>query len=221
VDVDKLPPPPPDAGIIRSDSLAAIKKLGGKSPDYLPYFEQTEPRTGQEAIERTLVMLGMLHIHFRAPIPVIAKWVSDNRLETALSAREKAILTETQTLTEQQNIDLYWYIEALWTLAWAGSLVRDLPLEEPVGDALMYLLPDIRKNEGRDLLENKFRLRASREIYSQLDLYYLAHWYARDGRLRGYPTSPFNLDVIMERRKTLQWLNDRSYPDWDGVSLDT
>lgn len=54
-----------------------------------------------------------------------------------------------------------------------------------------------------------------------LDLYFRAHWYARDGQLNGYPTAPFDLDIIMERRKTLEWLVDRSIEDWDDTPQDT
>jgi hypothetical protein len=42
-----------------------------------------------------------------------------------------------------------------------------------------------------------------------------AHWYARDGQLNGYATGIFSLDVIMERRKALEWISDRTIEDWD------
>jgi hypothetical protein len=54
-----------------------------------------------------------------------------------------------------------------------------------------------------------------------LDLYYRAHWYARDGLLNGYATEPFNLDVIMERRRALEWISDRNLADWEDAPEDT
>ena len=66
-----------------------------------------------------------------------------------------------------------------------------------------------------------FRLRPDESLLPMLDLYYRSHWYARDGRLNGYATEPFNLDVIMERRKALEWASDSTIEDWDDTPEDT
>jgi len=50
-----------------------------------------------------------------------------------------------------------------------------------------------------------------------LDLYYRAHWYAREGSLKGFSTGVFNLDIIVERRKALEWISDSKIEDWDDV----
>jgi hypothetical protein len=53
-----------------------------------------------------------------------------------------------------------------------------------------------------------------------LDLYFRLHWWTRDGQLNGYETGDVRLDIIMERRKALEWVLDDSC-DWDNVELST
>ena len=48
---------------------------------------------------------------------------------------------------EQEKVDLSWYLESLWTLVWAGGLIPDLPIPEPVGDGLASLLPNLQAGE--------------------------------------------------------------------------
>jgi len=167
-------------------------------------------------------MNAMVQIHFGAPVKVVNDWVDRNALRTALSSREQHILTKRDDeVSEQEAADLFWYIEALWALVWVGSLISDIPLDKPVGEELASFLPNLKVNETPDRLRNTFRLRAPSEIYRKLDLHYLAHWYARDGNLRNYDTSPFVLDVIMERRKALEWVMDAEIPDWDSTPEST
>jgi hypothetical protein len=53
-----------------------------------------------------------------------------------------------------------------------------------------------------------------------LDLYYRLHWWVRDAQLNRYPSDPVSIDIIMERRKSLEWLLD-SASDWDHIELST
>ena len=219
-DEDDYPPPPPDADLIRRESAAAIKRLGGTFPANLPYIEYFEPRTQSEAFDRMLAMYGMWHIPNGTPVADIQKWVSKNGVAHALSRREQRILSHSGSEPEKKDlISLSWYIEALWAFAWAGSMIPNLPIEAPVGDRFHALIESVGKSGSG--LESAFHLRDRREIYCSLDLYYLAHWYARDGRLNKYETGPFEAGIIIERRKTLEWLNNRTINDWDEISLDT
>jgi hypothetical protein len=100
-------------------------------------------------------------------------------------------------------------------------MIPELPVSEPVGDILASLLPDLQINEGPAKFLREFRLRPVPELYSMLDLYYRAHWYAVDGHLHGYDTGDFNLDIIMERRKALEWISDPTVEDWDDTEQST
>ncbi|HEX7315713.1 MAG TPA: DUF4272 domain-containing protein [Pyrinomonadaceae bacterium] len=205
---------------VKAESERIILALGGRICDWLPHLDRTEPRASSEVAERALVLHAMLQIYFGAPADVIAAWIRANQLESSLSRHERALLTN-ESLTKQERIDLYWYIEALWAMAWAGQLTEDLAIDQPVGGILASLLPNLQVNEDGSGFRRRFSLRPFEEIYRMLDLHYRAHWYARDGQLNNYSTEPFNLDVIMERRRTLEWISDRKLADWEDTPEST
>ena len=90
----------------------------------------------------------MVQVAFNAPKEVIRTWLGQNGLSSALSCRERGILADDGDLKEQERTGLYWYIEALWALAWVGSFIPRLSPTAPVGSNLAALLPDIRVNES-------------------------------------------------------------------------
>jgi hypothetical protein len=207
---------------VKVESERIIQALGGRICDWLPWLDRTDPRESAEVADRALVLHAMLQIYFGAPTELIRAWIVGNRLEAALSRRDRSVLaTRSDKLTDQEKTHLFWYIEALWAMTWAGQFIAELAIDEPVGDNLASLLPNLRVNEDASRFRNGFALRPFEEIYGMLDLYYRAHWYARDGHLNAYPTEPFNLDVIMERRRALEWIADQNLPDWDDAPDDT
>jgi hypothetical protein len=138
------------------------------------------------------------------------------------SANEAGILEkERAELSEQELIDLRWYLEALWAFVWAGGFIEAMPIDEPVGDQLASFLPNLQTNESGEHFAQNFELWTFEELFTQLDLYFRAHWYAFDGHLNGYDTTPFSLSPIMERRKSLEWTCDSSIVDWGEIPLDT
>lgn len=201
---------------VKAESERIILALGGRICGWLPYLDRTEPRASSEVAERALVLHAMLQIHFGAPIDVIASWIRANQLGPSLSRHERSLLTN-ESLTEQETINLYWYIEALWAMVWAGQLTEDLAIDQHVVGNLATLLPNLQVNEDDSGFRRRFLLRPFEEIHSMLDLYYRAHWYARDGQLNNYSTEPFNLDVIMERRRALEWISDCKLADWEDT----
>ncbi len=207
---------------VKAESERIIRALGGDVLDGLPWLDRTHPREAREVADRALVMNALLQIYFGAPTNVIDAWITSNDLRASLSRRESQILRKSNAeLSEQEQTDLYWYLESLWTLAWAGRLIPDIPIPEPVGDSLASLLPDLQVGETGERFRSGFILRPFDEIYQMLDLYYRAHWYTRDGQLRGYDTGVFNIDLVMERRKALEWICNRQVADWDEAPLHT
>lgn len=165
-------------------------------------------------------MNALINIAFNAPVHVMADWIQRHGVDWALSPTEKEILRQTQdSLAEQDRINLHWYLESLWALMWAGSLVHALPFDEHVPDSMVTLVPNLQKNEDGSRF-GAFTMRSHDEIFRTLDLYFRLHWYARNGALTGTPTPPVNLSVVVERRKALEWLLDLEH-DWDHVNLDT
>jgi hypothetical protein len=167
-------------------------------------------------------MHAVLQLAFGAPKAVIGRWLRENGLLSALSNREQGILASPDAeLDSQTKTDLYWYIEAVWALVWVGSLIPELEVTKCVGGNLASLLPDLRTGASASGFRSRFALRSLPEVFRALDLYYRAHWYARDGQLHGYPTTPFDLHIIIERRKALEWVCDASINDWDETPDDT
>ncbi|MCU0486762.1 MAG: DUF4272 domain-containing protein [Anaerolineales bacterium] len=207
---------------VKAESERTIKALGGRVCDWLPAHERGEMRSAAEVADRALTLHAMIEIAFGAPTEVIAAWIRENNLEASLSRQERALLARRrELLSEEELSSLGWSMEALWALVWAGGLIEALCIERPVGDILASLLPDIHINEDASSFRSRFALRPAEQIHAMLDLYYRAHWYARDGRLKGYPTGAFDLDRIMERRRALEWLSDRSLEDWADTPEDT
>ncbi|MEZ4442665.1 MAG: DUF4272 domain-containing protein [Polyangiaceae bacterium] len=143
------------------------------------------------------------------------------RPRDALSPSEKALLAKTNDeLTERDEITIYWFIEALWSFMWAGSLISAMPFDESVGDGMAALCPNLERGEGPEKFSQHMRLRPSDELFAELDLYFRLHWWTRDANLNGYDTGSVKLSVIMERRKALEWILDPTC-DWDHVPDNT
>ena len=207
---------------VKAESERMIKALGGRVCDWLPALERGEMRSATEVAERALALHAMIEIAFGAPTEVIAAWIRDNELDAALSRQERGILARRrEQLSEEELSNLGWSMEALWALVWAGGLIDALRVDRPVGDNLAALLPNIQRSEDASSFRRRFALRPAEEIHAMLDLYYRAHWYVRDGQLKGYPTGAFSLDRIMERRRALEWISDRTLADWADTPEDT
>jgi uncharacterized protein DUF4272 len=207
---------------IRTESETVIRKLGGEVCEWLPWLDRATLRPSSEVADRALILNAVIQIHFGAPAAVVAAWIDENGLTHGLSERERSILAESEDELDAQDItDLYWCIEALWALVWCGSLIEDLPVDQAVASSLASLVPNLQANEPAEAFRARFSLRPFGEIYRMLDLYYRAHWYAREGQLRRFETGKFVLDVIMERRKALEWVSDATIEDWDDTPQDT
>lgn len=210
-----------DPQAVKKESETIILRAGGQICDWLPIIESKSTRPSEEIIGRALILNAMLNIHFNAPVRVIDDWVSRNNLSQHLTAREKELLSrDNDDLTEQETTDLYWYIEALWSLMWVGSLTKDMPFDQPVEDSMASLVPNLQANEDGSKFSQEMRIRTPDEIFKMLDLYFRLHWYARNGKINGDSTDPINLDIVMERRKSLEWVMSPG-TNWDSVVLNT
>jgi Domain of unknown function (DUF4272) len=110
-----------DPNALKTESEAQILAFGGRICAWLPLIDSVQLRPIDQIIGRSLVMNALLNIYFEAPVSVIKDWLEAHHLVPYLSDSEKTILElENAQLTEQQLIDLYWYIEALWALLWVG-----------------------------------------------------------------------------------------------------
>ena len=119
-----------DPNAVKRESEAIIRRAGGEICDWLPVLDRGAPtRDVGAVVRRALILNAMLQIGFQAPIAVIKDWINRNGLADDLSESEREILEkDNEDLTEQERTNLYWYIEALWAMVWAGQLIPDLDL---------------------------------------------------------------------------------------------
>jgi hypothetical protein len=203
----------------RERSNKIVMDAGGGTCGALPLLGlEGKTRSLKELIGRASVMSGMLRLHFEVPFPVIRDWIDSNDLSAYLSDREKGILSR-EVLSEQESIDLNWYIESLWALMWAGGLVEELPFDECADDRMAGMCPN-PLSEDTSKFSKTMKVRGREEIRDMLDLYYCLHWYTEDRRINEEDAEGFDADIIMERRKALEWVFDKKL-DWDDVPMDT
>jgi hypothetical protein len=192
-----------------------IRGQGGMICDWLPHIEETTIRPKDEIVSRSLILLAMLQISFGAPIPFIRDWIARQGIDARLSEQERAILRKSNDeLTEQEKINLFWYLECLWAFMWAGSMADDLQLKEHAPDHMSSLSPDLQKNEDGSKFTTKMAVRNYEELYVMRDLYFRAHWHTEECRLKNLDAKGFDGEIIMERRRALEWIMD---PDEDGI----
>jgi hypothetical protein len=214
--------PPIDHQVVKRDSEAIILRHGGQICDWLPCLDpRRRPRDVKAIARRALVLNAMLQISLEAPVEIVRKWIADNYLDSDLATSERILLQKNNgQLTRQEQINLYWNLEALWALAWAGGLVDNLPFNQRVGDNLASLCPNLRRNEDGSKLLDRMRLRPHDQLFRMLDLYYRLHWWTRNAELTGRSTGDVSHDIIMERRKALEWVMNAD-EDWDHVEMGT
>lgn len=206
---------------IKATNERIITDAGGKICDWLPHLEERTPRDRSDIVGRSLVLNAMLQIAFEAPTHVIRTWIEEHSLSQHLSPTERELLSkDNEELTQQEKTDLYWYIEALWALMWVGSLIDELDFEQPIQDYMANLCPKLQDNEDGSKFDDTMQIRPYADLFQMLDLHFRLHWWTRDGNLRGYETGNVSLDIIMERRKALEWALDKS-SHWDNIELNT
>lgn len=117
--------------------------------------------------------------------------------------------------------DIGWSYEAIYSLLWAVDLISNKELINASKicntDRAMSILGMITTKGYEDI--PKFR--SLDEILDMLDLYYCYHWACVEKKIRPDTNiGKLNPDVVVERRKGLEWLIS-NVVDWNDISLDT
>ena len=206
---------------IKAKNTKALQSMGIDVIDHLPYLDDPDFRDSKEVAKRMMILLALFQLHLGAPTEIIKNWIEKNGLQNYLTEEEKKFLKSNfKELPEQDKIDIYWYIEAIWAFAWIGGLHNNLTFNSEVEDTLAAMLPDIKANDSADQFINNFKIRNSLEVFEMLDRFYRAHWFSRNNSLTGKVSDKADLDLIIERRKALEYVCYQEYV-WDDISLDT
>ncbi|MEZ9495842.1 DUF4272 domain-containing protein [Vibrio splendidus] len=108
----------------------------------------------------------------------------------------------------------------MWALAWVGGKHDNLTLNTGVESSLAGMLPNFHEEEPAKNFIDSFSSRKQADIFEKLDMFYRAHWFARNNELSGKDSSLVDLSIIMERRKAFEWVSD-NHEQWDDISLST
>lgn len=122
--------------------------------------------------------------------------------------------------TEQQKIDANWRYEDLHVMLWALGFIDELSYPDKVCNVAtdVKIIHDLTEDEFRE----KAKLRSKKEILDQADLILRLHWACVSARLKKQPASgTLNVDVVVERHHSLNWLINYMNQAWDDVTTDT
>ncbi|QYF93624.1 DUF4272 domain-containing protein [Massilia sp. PAMC28688] len=211
-----------DPDNVKRSSEVIIRQMGGEVLDHLPTIgtEEISLRPCAEIAERALILHVLVALSFGMPREMGRDWLSKHGLTAQLSREERTTLEGKGPVDEADRNYLRWNIEYLYTSLWAGSLVASLDPVQDIPDTLASTLPDLKTCESPDRFLTQFALRPLPDLYAQLDLFYRAHWYAKNCSLTGRDVGDFHPGVVETRRKMLEWLMN-SESDWDNVELST
>ncbi|MGE3320562.1 MAG: DUF4272 domain-containing protein [Candidatus Berkiella sp.] len=208
-----------DPKAIKQQSEKTILDFGGEILEWLPVLDISTPKTIDDIIKRASTINAMIQLHFGAPKYIIADWICENVGEDALTEIEYSILaSKNEGLSDDENNYLYWEMESLWALVWAGELVDSISFKHEVGQELAGLSPNLQLNEGIEKYTNNMRLRPYWELFSALDLYYRLHWWQNNDYSQQKEMDLSFLCMVMARRKALEWIMDDRV-DWDYVDM--
>lgn len=214
---------------IRKQNLNFLNSIEVKIEVELPLIELKNGIRSKIDIENRI---NLLHIFYTISLEGVKsirffkKYIQKEGWEKYLIRQEQHTL-KSQKLTKQDKINYSWYKESLYALLWCSGIVGNKRLENfseiDISDFYHLIPPEKPFHE----YTQSVAVRDYSDIYTELDLYFLLHWYVKNQINKGkkifkifQKEEKFNESVIIERRRALEWVLDNSTP-WDEISLDT
>jgi hypothetical protein len=213
--------PPTPAEARKKRSIAVLKQRGVPFIEHLPMLEDESQVTLQtvEAIFRRARARTVYFMRGQFAMDGVAIGEFRDRMHELDAwddlTPEERLVTDAAELTQQNIIDSSWALESVAALTWVMGLSPAMAWPTGLCDA-SEIIACIRATKTHAGL----KLRAVGEILDEADLHYRLHWACRDAMLRG-KAEPAGLSdsVIVERRKTLEWV--LADEPWDDVDLST
>ena len=211
---------------IRTQSLAEINVLGYRGNPNLPLLDDDMKLTRTE--DDIANRINMLHLVYTTSIEgeksvsFFYEMSKNNNWTHYLTPSELAYLKAGKQ-SKEQKANYSWNKEAIFALLWAVKLVKDLRdlKQMKMGDVYSLIPPEASEEKFRKSL----KLRNEKDLLKELDFFYLLHWTLKHepqpNKLLSFFTNkiPIEIDVVMERRRALEWLFSKE--DWDDVAMDT
>ncbi len=202
---------------LKSENTKYLASLGIEIPDHLPVVEdldQVTPRSAKDIASRLSAIAYVIGLGFGADSKELSNYLAEYNLMPFVSGYEKRLL-ESDSIQEQDEINMTWLSEAAQSLAWCLGLVG-LDHFKHCDDDLAEKIP-FKVDPGEFITNSS--LRPVAEIQQQVDLLYRLHWYAKNCRLTGIECE-LSESIISERRKAIDWAYGVE-EDWDEVPADT
>lgn len=212
----------------KAKSDEKLKALGIAINDYLPLTEPADTvnlKDKDAVCDRAIAALFSIQLaldtangQYEDSYEVFSGLMEKCGVTDCLNPAEKRVYDNTASQQDISNI--VWEYECYWSLAWALGLVSQEELEDADDicncEKAVHLVSD-----DIDNFREKCSLRSKEEILDELDFFYRLHWACVQNRIKpDTPIAGMNEEVVMERRRALEWLvSDEE--DWYGVSLDT
>lgn len=212
---------------------ATLKKLGFWNIDHckgLPLIEDYKLCKSEDQICKRFIasifssMLACDYLQDRDFYKTDGKKITEQAivefgLKNYLFPDEKKVLVECD---EHVAVNVSWTVECSYSLAWVLGLVTTEEMETPgEPEGAHGLFQFIQPFHNFEVFKASCNLRQPSEIMDMLDLYYNYHWACVDNRLNPDTNcGELNEEVVMERRKALEWLICKD-KNWDSISLDT
>ena len=138
-------------------------------------------------------------------------------VKSALNSKEERIMN--LCYTKQDCLDMDWAYEANWALLWALGLIDD-DIRNPNILADCEKAMSLLKGSSLEKFKDCCRVRSLDEILDMYDLYYRYQWATNEICLQQeFNPTIINDDVIVERRRGLEWLLSPCADDWYDIDL--
>ncbi len=223
-----------DISVMEKRRKETIKKLVSKDLDYcrsLPFIGDYKIyKTDNQICKR---FIASLFFSWRAceyssdkqfyeteAKEVVEEAIEQFKLKRYLFPDEERMMDK--DCDEQTIVRVSWEIECCYALAWVLGIISTEEMENYVVDVNYGSLFDFIKSFNNfSEIKAACTMRSYSEIMSMLDLYYNYHWVCVENRINPQAKSGnLNEEVIMERRRAIEWLITRDRT-WDDISLDT
>jgi len=204
----------------REETLRILRKHRIPAHPYLPLLDDSDFKKPEVVARRLIALYALAGLAHNVDPKELKAWLIAESLWDCVAPSERGFF-DGRVFSEQEDVDLSWKQESLFTLCWSGGLTDTLDL--PVGECdLTDIFPQIPPEVPCGHFVREFSLRDANAIWQQCDLYYSIHASHRHPELWEQDTYPDELrsEVIYERRRALDWLVNAQL-NWDDVALDT
>ena len=201
---------------------AFLKARGVPVNEWLPRVENEDEvrlRDAEDVAIRAMILYGLAAAGHGEDRARIRASFGKTGIWDHVSPNERSVFLADE-MTESQQTDSTWRVEALWALLWSLGLVGEMPYPTDICD-METLHSVMDEASDLELFLSGVELRSKAEILDQMDMIYRIHWAVVDARINDRePPDGLDPGVVYERHYAMNWLV--WYADeWDDITTDT